>query len=136
MLHTRTMVRDGDPLEKTVSSERRTLKDLRSLLEDRGGTKTRNNVSNNSPYGIQNKSSDSNTWRCRDRRCFRFKTIVLFLVSVLVKCLILAEARSSGDSLEFLGEFEADAFCVAELTDYYKLLSRNASKAVALFLQL
>ncbi|CAG9796159.1 unnamed protein product, partial [Diatraea saccharalis] len=86
--------KDQEPLEKTVSDHRQTLQDLRSLLEDRGGTTTKNNLSNNSPYGVQNK--DSNKWRCRYRkRCFRFKTLVFSLVCVFVQALILAEARSS-----------------------------------------
>ncbi|KAL0810102.1 hypothetical protein ABMA28_010908 [Loxostege sticticalis] len=84
-----------EPLENSISDERRSLQDLKSLLEDRGGTRSRS-CSNNSPYEVNNKISNS-SWRCKDvgRWCFRLKTIVFLLyVSVFVESLLSAEARS------------------------------------------
>ncbi|XP_031765534.2 latrophilin Cirl isoform X2 [Galleria mellonella] len=112
--------RDSEPLEKTISTKRRSLQDLKPLLEDRGGIKTRNvtrsdldcgrraeeTCSNNSLYGVDNKVSFAtvsvcrNTVKCNTRfasgRCFsRFKTIVFVLLVICLKSRLLAEARSS-----------------------------------------
>lgn len=114
------LARDSEPLEKTISTKRKSLQDLKPLLEDRGGIKTRNenvrnsgrnpdgDFSNNSVYDVGNKVSFAtvsvrNTLRCQSRfrfsgRCFRFKTIVFVVCVIFSEARLFAEARSSGES--------------------------------------
>ncbi|XP_053619225.1 latrophilin Cirl isoform X2 [Plodia interpunctella] len=97
--------RHSEPLEKTISSKRKSLQDLKPLLEDRGGIKTRNGdgseYSNNRIKGLENNSfaSDKITVKSYSRYgsgrwCFRFKTIVVLLIVIFVETRLLAEARS------------------------------------------
>ncbi|KAM3959999.1 calcium-independent receptor for alpha-latrotoxin isoform 4-T4 [Aphomia sociella] len=111
--------RDIEPLEKTISTKRKSLQDLKPLLEDRGGIKTRNvtrcgsdmirkeKCSNNSLYGVDNKVSvatvsvSRNTVKCNGwfgsgRWCFsRLKTIVFLLFVIFLETRPFADARSS-----------------------------------------
>lgn len=107
-----------EPLEKVVNTKKKSLLDLKSLLEDRGGTipnSSKKKVlcedrsSNNSVYRLDSKVSfrvttfsESNT-RCSGRfRGCRLKTLLFLL---LVACFVdtstrlQAEARSSGELL-------------------------------------
>ncbi|CAH2099128.1 unnamed protein product [Euphydryas editha] len=113
--------RVSEPLERVVNTKKKSLLDLKSLLEDRGGiieasTKGgfRRNVfekdkvsSNNSIYRLDNNVSfdlttfsESNTMRFSGKsiwgRCCRLKTILcLLLVVIFVNTRLQAEARSS-----------------------------------------
>ncbi|XP_072946025.1 latrophilin Cirl isoform X2 [Epargyreus clarus] len=105
-----------DPLENTVFSKRKSLLDLKSLLEDRGGTDHNSEViernedrdgvmfSNNSlDNNVENTTdSDSGNVRCNRRfargrwRCRWFKTVLcLLLVAMFVDNRLQVEARSS-----------------------------------------
>ncbi|XP_013148877.1 PREDICTED: latrophilin Cirl isoform X2 [Papilio polytes] len=101
-----------EPLEKKVLIKRKSLLDLKSLLEDRGGTieDRKSNTSNNRLYRLDNKVSFGETTvsdygdreRCKRRYwggrwcCSRIKTLMyLLLVVIFVDTRLLAEARSS-----------------------------------------
>lgn len=109
-----------EPLERVVNTKKKSLLDLKSLLEDRGGiiknsTKgfrrnvfEKDKVGNNSIYRLDNNVSfdlttfsESNKMRFSGRsdrgRCCRLKTMFcLLLVFVFVDTRLQAEARSSG----------------------------------------
>ncbi|XP_050356968.1 latrophilin Cirl isoform X2 [Nymphalis io] len=114
--------RVSEPLERVVNTKKKSLLDLKSLLEDRGGiieasTKGgfKRNVfekdkdsSNNSLYRLDNNvsfglttfSESNNTMRFSGKsvkgRCCRLKTIMcLLLVAIFVDTRLQAEARSS-----------------------------------------
>ncbi|XP_013174758.1 PREDICTED: latrophilin Cirl isoform X1 [Papilio xuthus] len=101
-----------EPLEKEVLIKRKSLLDLKSLLEDRGGTieDRKTNSSNNRFYRLDNKvifgettvSDYGDRERCKRRYgvgrwcCSRIKTIMyLLLVVIFVDTRMQAEARSS-----------------------------------------
>ncbi|XP_045539725.1 latrophilin Cirl isoform X2 [Papilio machaon] len=101
-----------EPLEKKVLIKRKSLLDLKSLLEDRGGTieDRKSNTSNNRLYRLDNKVSFGETTvsdygdreRCKRRYggsrwcCSRIKTLMyLLLVVIFVDTRMQAEARSS-----------------------------------------
>ncbi|XP_052745299.1 latrophilin Cirl isoform X1 [Bicyclus anynana] len=103
-----------EPLEKVVNTKKKSLLDLKSLLEDRGGTIPSNGYkrkvfsedesSNNSVYRLDNKVSFRDTslrvkhTGCSGsiRGCCRLKTLVfVLLVGCFVDTRLQAEARSS-----------------------------------------
>ncbi|XP_039760954.1 latrophilin Cirl isoform X6 [Pararge aegeria] len=103
-----------EPLEKVVNTKKKSLLDLKSLLEDRGGTIPSNGCkrrvisedefSNNSVNQLDNKVSFRDTTlsvsntRCsgRFRGCCRLKTLLFVLfVGCFVDTRLPAEARSS-----------------------------------------
>ncbi|KPJ19283.1 hypothetical protein RR48_05925 [Papilio machaon] len=103
-----------EPLEKKVLIKKKSLLDLKSLLEDRGGTieDRKSNTSNNRLYRLDNKVSFGETTvsdygdreRCKRRYgggrwcCSRIKTLMyLLLVVIFVDTRMQAEARSSGE---------------------------------------
>ncbi|KPJ05808.1 hypothetical protein RR46_01237 [Papilio xuthus] len=107
-----------EPLEKEVLIKRKSLLDLKSLLEDRGGTieDRKTNSSNNRFYRLDNKvifgettvSDYGDRERCKRRYgvgrwcCSRIKTIMyLLLVVIFVDTRMQAEARSSDSKPRF-----------------------------------
>nr|XP_032524919.1 latrophilin Cirl isoform X1 [Danaus plexippus plexippus] len=85
-----------EPLEKAKSTKRKSLLDLKSLLEDRGGTARSKNVytfsNNNLDIKYSVTSCDSNMG-CRISRLTTFMCLVF--VAIFVDTRLLAEARSS-----------------------------------------
>lgn len=90
---------DTEPLEKTITNKSKSLQDIKSLLEDRGGEErdvfSNNSKLDNNSFG-KAVSCSNNVWeRYRRGWCFRFKTIVFVLCLMLFMDRLPAEARSA-----------------------------------------
>ncbi|XP_063542815.1 latrophilin Cirl isoform X3 [Cydia strobilella] len=90
---------DTEPLEKTITNKSKSLQDIKSLLEDRGGEErdvfSNNSKLDNNSFG-EDVSCSNNVWeRYRRGWCFRFKTIVFVLCLMLFMDRLPAEARSA-----------------------------------------